>query len=147
KVRFSLDILQAFCRIDAFTTSGPKRLDNILAPREDLCHIDRDFAGVDAIVVTSSSKVSHAAGGDHCLGRCTSPVHTSATRIFTFHQGGLASGVRECAGERSSALARANDDYVEVFTAHKDVPYPDDGHSARFRSVVCISHAKCNGTK
>src|SRR5690606_2310942 len=114
----AFDVCQPICRIDTLSTSGAERLHDLLASVEDPGHIDRDFAGVDAIVVTSSSKVSHAAGGDHCLGRCTSPVHTSATRIFTFHQGGLASIVRECAGERSSALARANDDYVEVFTAH-----------------------------
>jgi len=80
--------------------------------------VDADVsgAGMHAVVGGAAGEVGGAGAGDHGLGGGAAFVDAGSADVLTLDQGDVPSGLGECAGERATALAGADDDGVVTVT-------------------------------
>src|SRR5260370_38132431 len=95
--------IQPWRRADKARHTATRALHDALFALAYGLHIDRDGAGVDAVVRATPGQMGYARAGDHGLGGGTSHVDTGTAEVAALDERHCPPGLREGDGEESSS--------------------------------------------
>ncbi len=118
KVRVAENQLDVFGIFQTMLHSCTKVFNNCLRTRANLRHVNANRPTMNAIVGGAPGQVGCVRAGNHTLRRRAASIDAGAADMFSFDNGGPATGTAQVEGQRFSRLTSTDDNRAKVLRCH-----------------------------